>query len=322
METPVLCHCLIGPPGSGKTTLANALEKQWSNCIRISTDDIRNTLSPDNPFQVSWGEVEAVVINQAKAAITQGISVIYDATNVKRSWRMGIVRSLSNDHTHWIAWQLPTTLSQCELRNRQRTTGKVPNSVVKDYWQHLKATPPEKGEGFLAVYQVPLHQNQTFNSEKIDQMIEKLPRSIVNQKNRHGKSDFHPFSDLLAFEQLIFLIRVILQYPGIGYLHHADPQLLLQILDVKGLPPQIDDVQEISLIVEKHHGPIYSDPKAIIPNLQWLEDNQIINVPYASNPLSLSKVEQPPQYGRTSVFRSRTVRAPHPDDSIYRSPSI
>lgn len=297
MEMPVLCHCLVGPQGSGKTTLAKVLEQRWPNSIRISTDDIRNTLSPDNPFQVTWAEVEKVVIERAKAAISEGVSVIYDATNVKRSWRMGIIRSLSNDHTHWIAWLLPTPLSQCKQRNRQRTTGKVPNSVIDLYFQYLKETPPEKGEGFLAVNTVPLHLNQTFNVDKIEQLIKKLPRSKVNQRNRQSNSAYHPFSDLLAFEQLIFLIRVILQYPGVGHLHHADPQILKEILEVKELPPQINDVQEISQIIEKLHGPIYADPKAIAHNLQWLEDDQIVNTPYASTPLTLSKVELPPLYG-------------------------
>ncbi len=63
MPTPLICHFLIGIPGSGKSTFAAQLAKLGNYRI-VSTDAIRQQLYGDAIIQGEWSEVEELVISQ------------------------------------------------------------------------------------------------------------------------------------------------------------------------------------------------------------------------------------------------------------------
>ena len=56
-----ICHCLIGLPGSGKSTFARQWVEYDPNCIIISTDTIRAELFGDETIQGDWNLIEQVV---------------------------------------------------------------------------------------------------------------------------------------------------------------------------------------------------------------------------------------------------------------------
>ena len=110
MMEPLLCHMLIGPPGSGKTTLAQQMQQIIPDSRIVSTDQIRKSLYGNEANQGDWFEIEAVVIQRINAALDHDTSVIYDATNAKRIWRMGLLQKTgaTRRRLDWLAVHNPS----------------------------------------------------------------------------------------------------------------------------------------------------------------------------------------------------------------------
>ena len=292
--SPLICHCLIGPPGSGKSTLAQAWiarspEYQW-----ISTDRIRQQLWGDAGIQGNWPEIEAEVIRQIKAVIAAKRPVIYDATNAKRSWRLDLMNKLADGQTKWMAWWLKTSLSQCKAQNRTRAR-QVAAPVIQQMYQALKAMPPLPAEGFAAVNALPMQAGQ-FDWVAIERKIQTLPQSLLQRQRRQGQCRLHQYSSLLAFEQLLYLIALLLQFPGAGSLQQSDPHLLKNVLKTESVPRFESPIEEINALISHQYGALYAQPAAIARNLKWLQDNHIINAPYTETPIKLIEVEESPTF--------------------------
>jgi len=99
-QLPLRCHLLIGPPGSGKTTLAHQLapllqRESGEPALVLSTDAIRAELFGDAVVQGPWEEIRAVLLQRLNSAVADGRPVIVDATHARRPWRLGIGGSKS-----------------------------------------------------------------------------------------------------------------------------------------------------------------------------------------------------------------------------------
>ncbi len=146
----VISHFLIGPPSSGKSTLANQLQKLNPTAKIVSTDAVRALLFGDESIQGNWSLIEAKVLSQMREAFTVGQPVIYDATNVKREWRISLLEQVADHKVQWIAWHLQTPLWLCQVWNKQRRR-QVPETVIDEFFFSLQNSPPSVIEGFLAV---------------------------------------------------------------------------------------------------------------------------------------------------------------------------
>ena len=102
MTQPLLCHLLVGLPASGKSTFAQQLNQQMPNSVIISTDTIRQRLYGDEKIQGSWSQIEQIVIEQVRLAITYEQTAIYDATNVRFDWRSSFLDKVSDLNAEWI----------------------------------------------------------------------------------------------------------------------------------------------------------------------------------------------------------------------------
>ncbi len=286
----LFCHILIGSPSSGKSTLAEALVQRDPNYRIVSTDDIRAQLFGDATVQGNWSKIEAEVYRQIDEHLHAGYSVIYDATNAKRPRRMKLLRHLNQYATvEWLGWHLKTPLKTCLSWNRQRER-KVPDGVIKGMYTSLKQFPPITAEGFATVYTV----NPVAKTPLVDQVYRKIShfsRSLINRQNRTQKVRRHEYSQLLDFERLMYLIRILLNYPGVGNLHNSDPETVSKVLGKKQTFER--DVDEIAAFIAKIADPIYADPSAIAQDLKWLETNGLIGKANINSDLKLNIRDEP-----------------------------
>ncbi|NET02123.1 MAG: WYL domain-containing protein [Sphaerospermopsis sp. SIO1G1] len=280
-----IAHFLIGTPGSGKSTFAKLLSK-LENCDIISTDEIRQELYGDAAIQGDWHKVETTAINRIFTAISLNKSIIYDATNCKRSFRIDFLLKVNHQlaewnlvQPNWIGWYLETPLSTCMEWNQQRQR-QVPTYIIEAMYKRLQEFPPITGEGFAAIHKIDVTAPQ-FSAEQIVKLITDIPRKITNQRNRHRNITPHRYSHLLDFERLMYLIFLIINYPGIGNFYIHQPQLLVDIL---GYAPNFaDSIEEITAIMAKLRGGVYADKNAIAIDLQWLETEGIVSANLPTN---------------------------------------
>jgi predicted kinase len=273
MATPLLCHLLIGPPGSGKTTLARQMQQRLPQSHLVSTDQIRHDLYGDEATQGQWPDIEAVVLQQINHALDQGNPVIYDATNARRVWRMGLLQTLNRANVLWVGWQLTTPLKTCHRWNQSRQRS-VEKGVIDAMAEGLKQFPPLPGEGFVAVYAIDPAQGIEGVQAKLDQ----LHRSITNRSNRtrHGDIQLHRYSSLLAFDRLMHLISLLVAHPGLGDLHTQVAEALPALGGNIATPPD-DSLDEICQVIAVQKGSIYADPEEIAIDLQWLDTNGLLS---------------------------------------------
>jgi predicted kinase len=264
---------LIGPPSSGKSTLAEQMQTMIPGSQIVSTDRIRQELYGDAAHQGTWSEIEAIVLEQIQTNVNQGVPVIYDATNARRVWRMTLLHKLNEAAADWIGWHLKTPRKTCHQWN-QRRDRTVPKSIIDASDQQLQQFPPLAAEGFIAVYILTPHQTLS----QIERRLKGLSRSLINRTNRtqHQKAQFHYYSSLLNFDRLMYLIQMLVQYPGIGMLHQTEPERLNRLL--KGVDRGIKTaIDEICAVLTQQCGSLYANPDAVYQDLTWLNHNGFLS---------------------------------------------
>ncbi|MBD2654606.1 WYL domain-containing protein [Synechocystis sp. FACHB-383] len=284
--------CLIGCTSSGKSTLANNLIKQNPNYQIISTDKVRAQLFGDESIQGNWQQIEDEIFRQIKEHIDSNHSVIYDATNAKRPWRMELIQKIKQlSDIDIIGIHLKTPLDICKRWNQQRDR-QVPEFVIDDYFQALKQFPPIPAEGFTAVIDIPF-KDGSLDLSKLGNQLTKVSRSQINRRNRtqNRKVELHQYSRLLDFDRLMHLISLLIHYPGIGNLQYTDPKQLEAIL---GTEQKFEtEIDEICAIISKIYHPIYANKDAINRDLDWLQTNNLIGINQNPKEITLSPLEDP-----------------------------
>jgi predicted kinase len=149
----------MGAPGSGKSTLAHHLQQQLANSCIVATDEVRASLYGDSAIQGSWAEIAAEVQRQCQQALTSGQTIIYDATNAQRPWRIEFLEAIAQyqPSQQWIGWYLNPSLSTCKNWNRNRER-KVPPDVLCRLYQNLQENTPDPAEGMEVVETIDLSQ--------------------------------------------------------------------------------------------------------------------------------------------------------------------
>ncbi|WP_323206836.1 ATP-binding protein [Synechococcus sp. BA-132 BA5] len=188
------CHLLIGPPASGKTTLARALAPLLTGpgeppAVVLSTDAIRAEVFGDAAVQGPWSAIEQLLHGRLRSAVAAGRPVIVDATHARRPWRLALTQALALPApVEWIGWWLVTPLATC-LEWNQRRQRLVPEPVIKELAAAL-ADPqfgPSRAEGFAAVVAlVPSHHDalEPVLAEELARLDQRI-RSAANRLRRH-----------------------------------------------------------------------------------------------------------------------------------------
>lgn len=154
-------HFLIGIPGSGKSSFAAQLARLNDRSVILSTDRLRAELYGNESIQGNWQEIEAVLISRIQEALNARQTVIYDATNAQRTWRLKFLKKAAvatEEPLQWMAWYLKTPIEICKVWNQKRSR-KVPTEILESMAQAIANFPPHIAEGFAKVVEVDLSQN-------------------------------------------------------------------------------------------------------------------------------------------------------------------
>lgn len=133
---------LVGLPGAGKTTWA---EKHVdTETYYLSSDKIRKELYGDENFQGDPAEVFSLMQRRTVEYLKNGFNVIYDATNVNRKNRRGILHSLPKGaKKHCVIVWAPIEICIERDKARARTVGEA---VINKMLHRFEA--PFFDEGF------------------------------------------------------------------------------------------------------------------------------------------------------------------------------
>lgn len=163
---------LVGIPGSGKTTYAmNKYKDGSNNVVWLSSDVFREQIYGDANCQDNPGKVFEVMQNEAVAALEKGYDVIYDATNITRKARAGILNRVPK-HVQKCAVVIWAPIDVCIERDkaRHRTVGK---EVIDKMLKRFEAPFYDEGFDAIAVHISDVHYNRKdyYDKSILDMMI-------------------------------------------------------------------------------------------------------------------------------------------------------
>lgn len=118
---------LVGLPGSGKTTYAAELMKEGFHVH--SSDAIREELYGDIYDQDHNQSVFQVLHKRIKEDLRNGISCVYDATNLSMKRRIGFLREINKIECNKECVLCLLPVEECKKRNAKRDKS-VPDSVI------------------------------------------------------------------------------------------------------------------------------------------------------------------------------------------------
>ncbi|MGB7058285.1 MAG: AAA family ATPase [Geitlerinemataceae cyanobacterium] len=313
-----ICHLLVGIPGSGKSTFAQKWVEADPSYAIVSTDRIREELFGDESIQGDWAILEARVFEEIDAYLAQGTPVIYDATNAKRPWRLGFVQKMRQTSSHsprWMAWHLATPVEICQQRNRQRDRT-VPDAVIQDMAAALNQFAPCTAEGFADVNVVPVDAEGNYKLSAVFGKIEGCDRSRISRANRSRQVEWHPYSLLLDFERLMFLLAQILRDPGLGSRQRQKFETSFETSVFE------TSVEEVAAKIAREYGAVYADVAAIARDLAWLESIGLVNTDAPRDAaLTVETIDRPPDAeAHRYSDRDRFLRLMAIVRAILRSP--
>lgn len=169
MNRPTLI-LTVGPPGCGKTTYAQKYIKEHINTIWISSDKIREELWGNEAIQGDNNRVFSLMQSRTVEALNNGMSVIYDCTNMTRKDRSYII-SICPKFVKIEAHIIWTPIEECIKRDskRERTVGKeVIDRMLKRFQapffdegiDEIKVIPPDN-------FDQTSYHNKCFDNMKI-----------------------------------------------------------------------------------------------------------------------------------------------------------
>lgn len=220
---------MVGIPGSGKSFIAKKIAIQ-ENATIVSSDEIRERLFGDARIQGKAKLVFKELYETVNKLLSEGKSVIIDATNIKRDRRMTLLEKHKDVYKE--CYYVDTPLDMCIQRNieRKRT---VESFVLTKFYKELEI--PLSGEGFDKINIVHTKSEYSIDKEKFIELVQKCPD--YDDLFEHLK-DIMFFADIYKFDQETPYHKYLLcehtynAYQYINEFYNEDDKLLLQIVSL------------------------------------------------------------------------------------------
>ena len=163
---------ITGLPGSGKSTIADALKESHPDFVVLRMDDLRKTVTPEPDYSDPEREiVYRSLVYFARKLTDLGHNVIIDATGNMRRWRE-LARKLI---PRYVEVYLKCRLEECIQRERHREKA---HGAPRDIYSK-----GEKGwpvPGMNAPYEEPLAPDIIIDTGKttVPEAVEAISRKI------------------------------------------------------------------------------------------------------------------------------------------------
>ena len=151
---------MYGYPAAGKTTysrlLYNHLKLQYKDIILISADQIRELLYGSEDIYGNPQEVYESILVRMREALMNGTSVIYDATNLYKEYRMDYLNALQNVDCYKRIIRVNTDKETCIERHNKRGRDIPIEKLMKCF---VIDQPPTMEEGWDSIEDVSYSEN-------------------------------------------------------------------------------------------------------------------------------------------------------------------
>lgn len=169
---------LVGLPASGKSTFSEELMEGRDDIVLISSDSIRKELFGDEDEQGNNTIVFETMAKRTKESLKNGIHVIYDATNLNRKRRRGILQQLPKGTSKSVVY-MATDYKLIHKQNMHRNRV-VPTHVIENMYKNLQI--PIYSEGWDKI--TIIYDDETLNSDLPKQFTDAVRAEVLF--NREG----------------------------------------------------------------------------------------------------------------------------------------
>lgn len=135
---------LVGLPASGKSTFSNEMLEGRDDIVYLSSDEIREEIHGDVNVQSNPAEIFTLMADRAKQALKNGQHVIYDATNISRKKRKGLLQQLPKGIYKTVVFM--STSHRNTYEQNQKRERNVPTEVIDRMYKSLQT--PIYSEGW------------------------------------------------------------------------------------------------------------------------------------------------------------------------------
>lgn len=140
---------LCGIPGSGKSTFSKMYEPLKHHLV-LSSDDIRKELWGDESEQSGNHEVFKLLYKRMYYAICNGITVVFDATNVTLKDRKKAIKACPKGVEKWCIYIVPNVEKAKE--NNKKRERIIPENVIERMARQFVV--PTHDEGFDRIWRM------------------------------------------------------------------------------------------------------------------------------------------------------------------------
>lgn len=145
-------YCLVGLPGSGKSTWTENFLKEKISSEVINMDNIRFQVTGNHSDQSKNGLVAAKAMESLKKSMLAGVSdIIWDNTTLSVKYRKPLVSLAKENGYNAVAVFFQVPLEVAKQRNAARTRV-VPVDVLDRMFASI--APPSLEEGFTEIIKV------------------------------------------------------------------------------------------------------------------------------------------------------------------------